>query len=75
MNIQTCNGSVSTRSLDVSCGGCYTLDVIKTTVFKTDVFNMRFYGREDEIALLRKFRDKSRRNAQLVVLTGRRLIR
>ena len=36
---------------------------------------MRFYGREDEIALLRKFRDKSRRNAQLVVLTGCRLIR
>ena len=35
---------------------------------------MKFYGREDEIALLRKFRDKSRRSAQLVVLTGRRRV-
>ena len=35
---------------------------------------MRFYGREDEIALLRKFREKSSRSAQLVVLTGRRRI-
>ena len=35
---------------------------------------MKFYGREDEISLLRKFRDKARRNAQLVVLTGRRRV-
>ena len=35
---------------------------------------MKFYGREDEIALLRKFRDKARRDAQLVVLTGRRRV-
>ena len=35
---------------------------------------MKFYGREEEIALLRKFRDKSRRSAQLVVLTGRRRV-
>ena len=31
---------------------------------------MKFYGRADEIAMLRKFRNKSRSNAQLVVLTG-----
>ena len=35
---------------------------------------MKFYGREEEIELLRKFRERSRRQAQFIVLTGRRRV-
>ena len=35
---------------------------------------MQFVGREEEIALLRKFRERAREAAQFVVLTGRRRV-
>lgn len=35
---------------------------------------MKFFGRKDEIASLRKIRDNAERNAQFTVLTGRRRI-
>ena len=35
---------------------------------------MKFFDREDEIRILREIREKSRRNAQFVVVTGRRRV-
>lgn len=35
---------------------------------------MAFFGREDEVRLLRRFRDKSSNSAQFLVLTGRRRV-
>ena len=35
---------------------------------------MQFFGRENEIRILRDIREKSRRNAQFVVVTGRRRV-
>ena len=35
---------------------------------------MKFFDRESEIRILRDIREKSRRNAQFVVVTGRRRV-